>query len=105
MHFYDIITAENVGAGIPLSEKLKMTNFHIDQLFLRIKNLCAHPNDYYHLINSLKLYAKNSQLQCDISRNKKLDKLKNDKKIHYNKITVHNKTDVTIPDEILDLLS
>ena len=46
-----------------------------------------------------------SEGHFDRKRRKKLDTLKNEKHLNYNKITVHNWTDVVIPDDVKDLLS
>jgi hypothetical protein len=88
-----------------LNEKLKMINFQLDQLFLRIKNSCYNLNDFLHLQTNLKKLARNSQLQSDNNRRKKLEKLINTKKVNFNKILVHIRTEVEIPDEVIDLLS
>ena len=82
-----------------------MINFQLDQLFLRIKNSCYNLNDFLHLQTNLKKLARNSQLQSDNNRRKKLEKLINTKKVNFNKILVHIRTEVEIPDEVIDLLS
>ena len=43
-----------------LYEKLKLSDFRINQIFLRIKTYCKTQNDYFYLTNSLKPHARNS---------------------------------------------
>ena len=85
--------------------KLEKLQTEFDQISQKIQNLCYHPDDHSHFIYFLKNLAEKSEKQSDITRNKKLQKLSIDKKLDYNKIEVHNRTNLKIPDDVIDILS
>ena len=72
--------------------KLQNLNSEFQQISLKIKNLCFNSEDHSYFIHYIKTLAEKSELKSDIIRNRKLEKLSNDKKFDYNKIKVQNRT-------------
>ena len=85
-------------------EILKNVKFEFESLSNQIQKFL--PDNYIHrqFINFLKNLAKKSELKSDMIRDQKLRRLSYDKKTDYNRIQVHNRTNVTIPREIIEIL-
>ena len=84
--------------------ELQNLNSEFQQISLKIKNLCFNSEDHSYFIHYIKTSAEKSELKSDIIRNRKLEKLSNDKKFDYNKIQVHNRTHLEIPSDVIDIL-
>jgi hypothetical protein len=85
-------------------ETLKNLKFEFEILSNQIKQFL--PDYYIHrqFINFLKNIARKSELKADMIRDQKLRGLSYDKKNDYNRIQVHNRTNVEIPREVLEIL-
>jgi len=61
VHFYDIITAENVGAGIPLTS-YELVDFEYDKTFLK-----SIVSDFFHFVLSVFIVGENQFWEEKIS--------------------------------------
>ena len=85
-------------------ERIKIGKIEFQNLSLQIKNLCAEPENHYKFINYLKHLSKKSEFKSDMIRDRKLRNLAYSKKTDYNRIKVHNRTNITIPTDVLEIL-
>ena len=87
------------------SLNLKSLENQFDLISLKIHRLCNSPLNHPYFINLIKNMVKNFEKKFDQKRNKKLKNLMAERNTIFNTVTVHNRTDTEIPQNILNLLS
>ena len=85
-------------------KKIKYTKIEFEHLSLKIQKLCPDLETHYKFINFLKKFSKKSEQKSDMIRDRKLRYLSYTKKTNYNRITVHNRTTLTITSDVLEIL-
>ena len=84
--------------------ELNLFEHKLDLLSQNILNLCNVPSDHLFFINIIKNNVPKFEQKSDLRRSKKLKNLIFELETDYNTVQIHNRTDIIIPENIINTI-